>query len=166
MIHRIFGHAGCWRGCCAWPSSGMPRLRNIRRCAQLIRLTLAICCCSQRSSCEFGGFDEANRDLASLRGHDWTDPFLVYLEALSKGMQGDKPAMSDGVSRALAMLPDRADDMDAILSNRALFLFVLGDSEQASQIVSDMISAKAIRATPLFHGPVSGRPLCGAPSAP
>ena len=98
-------------------------------------------------------FDEANRDLASLRGHDWTDPFLVYLEALSKGMQGDKPAMSDGVSRALAMLPDRADDMDAILSNRALFLFVLGDSEQASQIVSDMISAKRFEQLRFYTAP-------------
>ena len=98
-------------------------------------------------------FDEADRDLASLRGHTGTEPFVIYLEAISKGMQGDKLALTNGVSEALAMLPNRAEDMDPILSNRALFLFVLGESEQASQIVTDMISAKRFEQLRFYTAP-------------
>ncbi|TIS53841.1 MAG: NACHT domain-containing protein [Mesorhizobium sp.] len=96
-------------------------------------------------------FEEADRDIASLRSQLPDEPFAIYLEGLSRSLQGDREALRRAAVMALAM-PDAMPDnnaggteyVNAVISNRALYCFAIDDADQAQSMLGRLVSDRAL----------------------
>ncbi|KLK93929.1 hypothetical protein AA309_05445 [Microvirga vignae] len=94
-----------------------------------------------------GAFSDADRQIASLREQDPEEPFLTYLEGLSRGLQGDRKALRDAAAAALALIPDeqgQGEYLSICRSNRALCYLAIDDPASAQEMLRRLVEDKQL----------------------
>lgn len=93
---------------------------------------------------QLGAFVEADGDIANLRLQFPNESYIIYLEGLSKCLQGDGGALRDAAMAALLATPDddgsESEYVNVCRSNRALYYFCLDQTAEAEEMLAKLIS--------------------------
>jgi predicted Zn-dependent protease len=108
---------------------------------QIDLLSLQFLCC-ERAETRLRKRDiaDADTELKELRTLIPDLPFFVYLDGLCKCFQGNKQALQDAATRALALTPE--DTSAESTSNRALYEFARENADGAQSILDKLVADK------------------------